>query len=547
MAAFTRTDSPLQPDSIRKDWNSGKYEKALTELTTLLEQLSIDKPQWKATCEEARQKHREWKADRLKSQLAGKAPSRELLKEIGTWVLTILDRLEKGKAPPRRKRPGKSRPRDSSIKRTFEQLIDRFRRPSNIPSDSIPSHRMEDPMEEMEPLPPPVPTMEPEEAMEGSEPPANQTETDGYSFSPHAEMDHTSDWVDVSVYAHEHVAAGHQCLVSVFAHLAAQAEEVRQMMKEADPESVRQGGRTLATPVSRQTPIQFQLQIKDWKIEEPVQSVIWMGRPTSSDFIVTVPDDADRSVIGKVIVFTDRGPVGTIAFNLTVGKATSDLPRPAETQARLFRSSYLSYEAADKATVEALHPKLTASGWEWNPTVPGPVTVNDTWKRSAVEGIEKSELFVLFWSGEAEKSERVETEWQLAFRARFTDTDGLPDMIGVNVSESAPPPPDALSFLPFLSNFEASPPDLPEVPSFSEDKDTLKRLAGKYTSEGDQRVFEILMSQAKPEDLNDIVLLQSQLLSLQTREQFGHISKDLAASERGRINLSILDLVGRLL
>lgn len=564
-------DPALTPDSIRESWNSGKYEQALTDLTSLLEQKAAENRKWDYALDEVRQKHREWKADRLKSQIAGKAPSRELLEEIGDWVMTMLEKLDKGKKPPRRPKPTSSRPRRPGIRDVFGKWIEKITKSSRSPAESMPAPRVERPKpssappppileEPMESAPPPEPgdggdepafedivaappsqSMPPEEAKEETPP-----ETESPSVSPYGYAYDTCDWVDVSVYSHEEVQPEEEFLVSVFAHLAEQAAEVERMMKEADPEAVRQGGKTLATPVERQTPIQFQLQIKDWKIEDPVQSVIWLGRPASADFIVTVPSDASGRVIGKVIVFTDKGPVGTITFNLSVGAAPVGDPVPAETTSRLFRSTYLAYEKADKATVDALHPKFEASGWQWNPTVPGPAEVDDTWKLSAVEGISKSELFVLFWSDEAEKSERVETEWQLAFRARFTDTDGLPDMIGVNVSKDSPPPPDTLSFLPFLEEFVAAPPPLPEVLTFSEDSDTLKQLAAKYASEGDPKVFEILMSKAAPEEINDIVFLQSQLLSLQTREKFGHISPDFAASERGKLNLSILDLVGRL-
>ena len=566
------TDPAMTPQNIRQAWKSGKYEQALTDLTSMLEQKAAENRKWDYALDEVRQKHREWKADRLKSQIAGKAPSRELLEEIGDWVMTMLEKLDKGKKPPRRPNPTSSRPRRPGIRDVFGKLIERITKSSRSPVESMPAPRVEIPKPSSAP-PPPMPEepMEaaapPEPADDGDEtnyeeispaPPAQSAppeeameetpaESPPPSVSPYGYAYDTCDWVDVSVFSHEVVQPGDDFLVSVFAHLAEQAEEVERIKKEADPEAVRQGGKTLATPVERQTPIQFQLQIKDWKIEEPIQSVIWLGRPTSADFIVTVPDDASGRVIGKVIVFTDKGPVGTIAFNLTIGKAPVADPTPAETNSRLFRSTYLAYESADKAVIEALHPTFQASGWEWNPTVPGPAEVDDAWKLSAVEGISKSELFVLFWSDEAEKSERVETEWQLAFRARFTDTDGLPDMIGVNVSTQAPPPPETLSFLPFLKEFTAAPPALPEAPTFTEDNETLKKLTAKYTSEGDPKVFEILMAKAAPSDINDIVFLQSQLLSLQTREKFNHISPDLASSERGKLNLSILDLVGRLL
>lgn len=524
----------------------------MTELIGFLEERSSNQQKWNNRLETAKDKHREWNADRLRSQMEGRAPSRELLEDIGKWMLQTVSELRKEFIP----NPtdiddvtlgSKSR---GSIWDTLGKLIGKAvgsKRsiPSKggfgeagmpPPSPRIPSRpTKERPKSSMKPRP--------KEKMEAAAPP--EIDLPESSFSPYAYKYDTCDWVDVSVYSKNTVSPGKRFLVTAFAHLAAQAEEVERLMHEADPEAIRQGGKTLATAIERTTPIQFHLEIEDWNIDEATQSIIWLGRPASAEFLVKVPDEARDEAFGRLIVMSDKGPVGRISFNLKIGENEGENSALAVTEVKVYHDTYLAYDQQDHPTIEALEPHFQASGWKWSPETPGPSEVDLDWEVKAIPAIKKSELFVLFWSDAAEASERVETEWQVALGARLSDKDGLPDILAVNLQNPAPEVPERLSFLSFLPEFTAQFPPLPEQLTFTEDDQTLKRLCDEYVSTGDKRVFDILVFKAKEEDQIEIIGLQNQFNTLRRSELLEEISPADAKVRRSQINSSILSLVGR--
>lgn len=557
----TPLNSPLFTlNTIEESWKSGKYEQALTDLTSFLEKKSAKQKKWISTLDTAKDKHREWNADRLKSQVEGRAPSRELLEEIGDWVLETVTLLRKEILPdPGPKDVTLGSKNSRSIWDTLGSLLGRaVGKKRSAPPLSIPDSGFDESS-----LPPPSPRIpsrptrerpassmrpRPKEKMEESAPPAAEIALPESSFSPYAYKYDSCDWVDVSVFSKNTVLPGKRFLVTAFAHLAAQAEEVERLIHEADPEAIRQGGKTLATAIERTTAIQFHLEIEDWDIDEPTQSVIWLGRPASAEFLVKVPDEARDEAFGKLIVISDKGPVGRISFNLKIGESSQEGEKStmAITEVKVYHNTYLAYDQKDHPAIEALEPHFSASGWKWSPEIPGPSEVDLDWEVKAIPVIKKSELFVLFWSDAAEASERVETEWQVALGARLSDKDGLPDILAVNLQNPAPAVPERLSFLSFLPEFTAQLPSLPQVLTFTEDNQTLKRLCDEYVSTGDKRVFDILLFKAKEEDQTEIIGLQNQFNTLRRAELLEEISSDDAKVQRSKINSSILSLVGRL-
>lgn len=523
----------------------------MTDLIDFLEERSSNQKKWKSRLETAKDKHREWNADRLRSQMEGRAPSRELLDEIGKWMLQTVSELRQEILPTPTAEDdvtfgSKSR---GSIWDTLGRLIKKTvgSKQSSPSKGGFGEASIPPPSPRILPRPAaerPKSSPRPAERMEETAP--SEIELPESSFSPYAYKYDTCDWVDVSVYAKNQVDPGNRFLVTAFAHLAAQAEEVERLMHEADPEAIRQGGKTLATAIERTTPIQFHLEIEDWNIDEPTQSVIWLGRPASAEFLVKVPETAHGEAFGRLIVLSDKGPVGRISFNLKVGENASEVSPLAITEVKVYHNTYLAYDQQDHSAIAALEPHFQASGWKWSPETPGPAEVDLDWEVKAIPAIKKSELFVLFWSDAAEASERVETEWQVALGARLSDKDGLPDILAVNLQNPAPEIPERLSFLSFLPEFTAQLPPLPQTLTFKEDDQTLKRLCDEYVSTGDKRVFDILLFKAPEEEQIEIIGLQNQFNTLRRAELLEEITAGDAKVQRSKINSSILSLVGRL-
>ncbi len=350
--------------------------------------------------------------------------------------------------------------------------------------------------------------------------------------------------MQIAVFAPELVQAGARFLLTAFAHLFEQTEEVERLAQTADPETVRQGGNTLGAAIARGQALQCQLQIETWEVDLPVQSMVWLGRPNSLEFVVTVPAEAHGAAFGRLLVSGPGGPLGRVAFQLQVG-GDSDKTRHVETRALAFRNTYLAFAPKDAPLIQALHGEFTKAGWNWEPQQPGPATLEPDWEEEAFPLIQRSELFVLFWSDAAGATDRVEAEWQVALGARLADTDGLPDILAVQLEPQAPEPPDELAFLLFLRQFQAIMPPLPPVVSFDEDDLTLKRRCDVAVANGDELVFDILLFKAKDEEKNEVLALQNAWNTLRRSERLQRISAEQARTSRVQINSSILALVGR--
>ncbi|MDP5169124.1 MAG: toll/interleukin-1 receptor domain-containing protein [Bacteroidia bacterium] len=532
------------PRKIQQTWKEGRYEQALTDLSTILDSMAQANGKWAQDAAMCHDKHRQWRAERLQSQTQGVAPSRELLSDIETWLMDTTERMMPAFESTSARPPVKGSKRGSSLWDTLTRFKDILIGPGSKPSNSMPPPA---PMPAPAPEPPsPEPTF-PEEleemAMEESAPPP--TPSSDHSFSPYAATYDTCDWVNVSLYSPDSVEAGKRFLITAFAHLLEQAEEVDRMAREADPEAVRQGAKTLSTAIERGEALQFHLQIEAWEVDEALQALRWMGAPNSAEFVVSVPANASGQAFGNLIVIGPKGPVGRISFNLNVG-AAAPAGIFADTKVNVFHHTYLAYASQDEPAIKALEPAFQQAGWNWLPSQPGPVDILPDWEEEAFANIQKSELFVLFWSSAADMSDRVAAEWQVALAARLSDTDGLPDIMAVNVGADAPSPPQELSFLTFLPQFVAQLPPLPEQPTFTEDDATLRRLSDEYVASGDERVFTILMSRATGEDLNEAILLQNSWKTLRREERLLRITAEDAKVARVRLNSSILALVGRL-
>src|SRR5207253_1216114 len=106
------------------------------------------------------------------------------------------------------------------------------------------------------------------------------------------------------------VPAGSSLLVQVFAHMPEQAEEADAMAREFDAGARRRGVAALATEIARGSKLTFELQLPKLQVDEPVQELVWGGRPASVQFGVTVPARMrPQQVIGKLLVAQDAVPI----------------------------------------------------------------------------------------------------------------------------------------------------------------------------------------------------------------------------------------------
>ena len=116
--------------------------------------------------------------------------------------------------------------------------------------------------------------------------------------------------------------------------------------------------------------------------------------------------------MGTVTVSNNGGPLGQVTFTLAVvipGRQHGGEPVPVGDASHHYRKAFVSYASADRPEVVKRVQMLGRLGIDYFQDVlwlePG-----ERWERQLFRYIEDSDLFLLFWSTAARKSEWVHKE-----------------------------------------------------------------------------------------------------------------------------------------
>lgn len=242
-------------------------------------------------------------------------------------------------------------------------------------------------------------------------------------------------------------------MLQAFLHAPERAERVRALAKEFDPEAGRRGFTTLDLELERGARVALHLEIKGFNIEEPVQTLIWRGYTCSAQFFVTAPAGVgSRAFLGRIRASIEGVPIGNIGFKIVVSEDGKGRPHNCVSISNAvlrFRKAFASYAAADRQEVLKRIQGLSAVGVEVFQDVlhldPGA-----RWEKELYRAIDESELFLLFWSTAASRSEWVLKEVRYALSRKCDNEEAPPDIVPV-IIEGPPPvsPPPELAHLHF--------------------------------------------------------------------------------------------------
>ena len=261
----------------------------------------------------------------------------------------------------------------------------------------------------------------------------------------------TYDPVDASVFASEELPAGSEGLVQVFLHQPHQRELIRSIAREADPSSLPRGGQRLIAEVVRGQKIEIVLEGRGLKVDEALQSVVWRGEPCMCQFTITVPATAaGKSFFPQVLILINSLPIGRLKFAVRVGSAEKATPLDLkDSRFSRYRHAFLSYASPDREMVLRGAQMLRSVGISYFNDLlqlePG-----DRWERELYEEIDRSDVFLLFWSSHARASTWVRKEINYALARQSESDDQLPDIRPIILEgPPTPEPPDELRHLHF--------------------------------------------------------------------------------------------------
>jgi tetratricopeptide (TPR) repeat protein len=269
-----------------------------------------------------------------------------------------------------------------------------------------------------------------------------------------AQEEATGDWVDCCIFAPSKAASENTIFIQVFALLAGQESLAERLARRFDENTAWRNRKCLEARIALESRLTFQLTVPDLEIDEPVQSLIWRGRPESIVYAVHVPkDQAPRDIPGTVRVSVDTVPVGHIYFKLSVvGADGGDAGVAVEQQgddAHRYRRAFISYATPDRPEVLKRVSMLRLQRIKFFQDLLD-IDPGEEWEKRLFSEIDRCDLFLLFWSAAAKASPWVAKEVRRALRRRSEGAGGLPEILPVPIE--GPPivePPDELQHIHF--------------------------------------------------------------------------------------------------
>jgi hypothetical protein len=223
------------------------------------------------------------------------------------------------------------------------------------------------------------------------------------------------------------------------------------LAQEADPTTTRRGAETLTTEIRRGARLHIILDAPGLAIDQSDQRIVWRGGPSKAQFSVTLPTNASgRTYQVRVRVLLDSVPIGELRF---VIQGTADeagtISEQREGWTTRYRRAFLSYASADRIEVLKRAQMLRAAHISFFQDLLS-LEPGERWERRLYAEIDRCELFFLFWSSNAARSEWVLRETEYALHRRESSLEDAPEIMPVVIEgPPIPKPPESLKHLHF--------------------------------------------------------------------------------------------------
>jgi hypothetical protein len=247
-----------------------------------------------------------------------------------------------------------------------------------------------------------------------------------------------ADVVDCTVFAPPSAALGHRFLVQVFVHLPGEADDAKAIASELDTDARRRAFRSLQAPVHVGSRLDFELRLDGALVPDSQASLVWRRRTEAVQFEVSLPVSMPvGTAIGTVSISLDSVPLGHVKFKLEIEPHGADREsEPQGEDVHRYRYAFISYSSKDRDEVLRRVQLLPLVGIDYFQDVLS-LEPGDRWSQRIELGIDRCDLFLLFWSSDAKRSEWVRREVRYALTRKGGD-DLLPPEIRPVVVEGPP-------------------------------------------------------------------------------------------------------------
>jgi hypothetical protein len=240
-----------------------------------------------------------------------------------------------------------------------------------------------------------------------------------------------TDRVSFSLVGLAAMAPGSRTVLEVWAHLPGQRDQIP-------------GSRIISkagTRIIRGTTINVHLVIAGLAVKDPDDVIIWDGEPANATFPIDVPAGMAKGQCPGTVLFLVGGiQVAKLHFVIEIGLHEA-LRGAISSSVHQPNSAFASYAHKDRNDVLARIQGMC----KIDPSLDVFLDVaslrsGEQWSERLISEIERRDVFYLFWSDAARRSEWVTREWRTALEKRgVAYIDPVP-----LVSPDLVPPPDEL-------------------------------------------------------------------------------------------------------
>lgn len=257
------------------------------------------------------------------------------------------------------------------------------------------------------------------------------------------ELPMSFDAVHFTVSCPRGLAPGTSSVIDVWAHLDCQRDEV---IARASCTASKQGVQTRSkgpVKIERGTVLTVRLQLEGFVVDDPEDTILWEGEIGNASFLVAVPSDIEEGPrTGTAVIMIHGLRVARLYFELWV-KAQKSMTYALDATEERYRKAFASYASADRAEVLARIQGIQKAAPDLTVFLDvASLRSGQYWETELWNVIPSNDIFYLFWSDNAARSEWVEKEWRCALESRGLD---FIDPVPLASPEEVPPPKELAS------------------------------------------------------------------------------------------------------
>ena len=221
-----------------------------------------------------------------------------------------------------------------------------------------------------------------------------------------------------SIFAPAEIKHKSHMLVQVYLHLFEETEKVKALALESNNDAERRDYIPLQCKLKKGDKVNIQLNIYgETLLMSDKKSVVWQGSFTKCCFDFFVPKELEIDELSCVALLTVNDiPVGEMRFITKIVESPRQLN--PEIIAHKYNKVFISYAHKDEAKVKSFHEGLKLAGIE-HFFDRAYLKAGDIFPQVIQDYINSADLFVLFWSENALKSDYVDKERKQALGRAF--------------------------------------------------------------------------------------------------------------------------------